>query len=247
MVVDGQRAEALVEPDAGGPERTQVASAPRRDEQPLGDDRIAPSDADREGTPVVSDRLDRGLHHRLDPSRSNTVARSSLDSGSSGPTSRGPASRTVTVAPKRAKTWASSTPIAPPPMTASEDGTSVASIASRFVQYGVDARPSMGGAHARWPTLITTARLATYAVSPTSTRPGPSSRPQPRTKRPPLRSKRSTATVSSQSSVASSRMRAATGAQSGRTSAVPAIEGTRRASASRSAARIIILDGTHPQ
>ncbi len=69
----------------------------------------------------------------------------------------------------------------------------------------------------------------------------------PRTNRPPLPSKRLTATVSSQVSVASSRMRRATGAQSGVTSEEPAMPGMRRPSASRLAARIIIFDGTHPQ
>ncbi len=65
--------------------------------------------------------------------------------------------------------------------------------------------------------------------------------------RPPFSSKRSTATWSFQLSVASSRMRWATGVQSGWTVDAPAIPGTRRASASRLAARIIILEGTHPQ
>ncbi len=45
---------------------------------------------------------------------------------------------------------------------------------------------------------------------------------------------------------AASRIRAATGAQSGCTMDAPAMPGIRRASASRLAARIIIFDGTHP-
>ena len=71
--------------------------------------------------------------------------------------------------------------------------------------------------------------------------------PWPRKNVPPLPVNRSTATLSSQSSVASALIRAATGAQSGCTCELPAMPGIRRPSASRSAARIIILDGTHPQ
>ncbi len=59
---------------------------------------------------------------------------SSLASGSSNDTSRGSASTTVTAAPKRAKTWASSAPIAPPPSTISDSGTCSAWTISRLVQ-----------------------------------------------------------------------------------------------------------------
>jgi len=57
---------------------------------------------------------------------------------------------------------------------------------------------------------------------------------------------RSAATLSSQSSVASSLIRIATVGQSGVTVDAPAMPGTRLVSAIRLAARIIILDGTHP-
>ena len=82
---------------------------------------------------------------------------------------------------------------------------------------------------------------------PTSTDMGPETRALPRMSRPPFSRRRSTATWSSQKSVASSRMRLATGAQSGVTTEVPAMPGIRRPSARRFAARTIILDGTHPQ
>jgi hypothetical protein len=73
-------------------------------------------------------------------------------------------------------------------------------------------------------------------------------RPVPRTKVAPLSVRRSTATLSSQLSVASSRMRVATTDQSGVTSPTePASPSTRRASARASAARIIIFDGMQPQ
>ena len=105
--------------------------------------------------------------------------------------------------------------MAPPPRTTIDGGASSVSIAWRFVQKGVPARPSMGGTKALVPVFTTTARRPRTTRSPTTTRRGPSRRPRPRTNRPPLPSKRSTATVSSQSSVASARMRCATGAQSG--------------------------------
>ena len=59
--------------------------------------------------------------------------------------------------------------------------------------------------------------------------------------------KRSTAALSSQMAVASTRTRRATGAQSGWTCAVPASWLTRRASATAFAARIMILVGMQPQ
>ena len=64
---------------------------------------------------------------------------------------------------------------------------------------------------------------------------------------PPLPVKRSTATWSFQSSVASSRMRFATGVKSGAICAVPAMPFTRRPSASSSAPRITIFDGMQPK
>ena len=57
---------------------------------------------------------------------------------------------------------------------------------------------------------------------------------------------RSAATLSFRWSVASSRIRCATGDQSGVTVDVPAMPGTRLVSAIRLAAGIIILEGTHP-
>ena len=151
----------------------------------------------------------------------------------------------VTWAPKRAIAWPISTPMAPPPTTRSRSGTSSAATASRFVQCGTSA--NMGGTQARAPAASTSARRAEIVSPATSTVAGPVTRARPRTKRPPLPSKRSTATVSSQKSVASSRMRRATGDQSGVTTDEPAMPGMRRPSARRSAARTIILDGMQPQ
>ena len=105
--------------------------------------------------------------------------------------------------------------MAPPPSTTSDAGTDSAWIAPRLVQYGVPARPGIGGIDGADPVLTTSAREATYVVPATSTLRGPTMRPRPRTSRPPLPVNRSAATVSSQVSVASARMRCATGAQSG--------------------------------
>src|SRR5580704_5146060 len=181
------------------------------------------------------------------PSAANTSANSAPDSGSSGPIRQDPASSTETLDPNRWNTWASSTPMAPPPSTPNDAGTSSVSMASRLVQYGVSDNPGTGGVQARVPIPTTTARPASMTRSPTATRLGPSSRPHPRMNLPPLSSKRLTATASSHESVASSRIRLATGAQSGSTVTAPAMPGTLRASPSRSADRIIILDGTQPQ
>jgi hypothetical protein len=108
-------------------------------------------------------------------------------------------------------------------MTTSDVGAAVAFSAPRLVQNGVSARPSIGGTAAVVPVLSTTPRDATTRSTPsfvsTSTVRFPASRPWPRMKRMPASSRRSTATVSSQLSVATSRMRFATGAKSGATSA----------------------------
>ena len=68
------------------------------------------------------------------PSEPRTSARTADASGSSGPTRTGAASMMVTVAPNRWNTWASSTPMAPPPSTSSDSGTDSVAIASRLVQ-----------------------------------------------------------------------------------------------------------------
>ena len=156
------------------------------------------------------------------PSARSSAPTTSPASGSSGGSSRSVPSTTVTRDPKRANICASSRPIAPPPSTVSDSGAVRAAIASRLVQCGVSARPSIGGTTGTAPAATTTARPATKTSSPTRTRPGPSRVADPRTSRPPLPSKRSTATVSSQSSVASCRMRRATGRRSGVTVVVPA-------------------------
>ena len=165
------------------------------------------------------------------PSSANAFSSTSEASGSSMATSRSATSTTVTSTPNLPKTCANSQPIGPPPSTTSEAGSSATATASRLVQYGVPSRPSIGGAVGRVPVFSTTPLRATYVVSSMRTRPGPSSTPRPRWNRAPLSSSRLTATASSQSSVASSRTRFATVAQSGFTDAVPPKSGTLRTSA----------------
>ncbi len=180
------------------------------------------------------------------PSSAKTFSISSLVSGSSGASSRSATSSTVTCEPNRANAWASSQPIGPPPMTASEAGSSATFTISRLVQYGVSASPSIGSRAGDVPTLSTTPRAPTYSSSPTRTVPVPASRPSPRTIRTPAASSRSTWESSRQWLVACLSSRVATAPQSGETSALPARSSTRRASASALAARIIILDGMQP-
>ena len=80
------------------------------------------------------------------PSAANACSRRSAASGSSCRSSRSAASTIVTRTPNRAKTWANSQPIGPPPSTTTDAGSSVSATASRLVQYGVSASPSIGGA-----------------------------------------------------------------------------------------------------
>ena len=89
------------------------------------------------------------------PSAVKTLSSSALLSGSSSGSSRAEPSTTVTLVPKRANTWASSTPIAPPPRMTSDSGASVVSIASRLVQNGVPASPGIGGMAGWLPVLST--------------------------------------------------------------------------------------------
>ena len=180
------------------------------------------------------------------PSRVKTSDTTVLTSGSSATRMRSAASSSVTCEPKRWKTWASSEPMAPAPMTARVPGAAVTFTTSRFVQYGVSANPSIGGAVGCVPVASTMPERARTCCPPTSTRPSPTSRAWAWTMVAPFSQRRSTTTVSSQPWVASERMRSATGPKSGVTLLSPATSWTSRASARAPAARIIILLGTQP-
>ena len=165
--------------------------------------------------------------------------------------SRPVASTTVTLAPKRAKTWASSDPIAPPPRTISDSGTCSVSMASRLVQNGVpgqarDRRHGRRGAG------------ADHDPAPRRAARSSPSRPEPVTGRDDRAVPAEQQAALAGEPVGGGRVvpvvgglvpdpLRATGAQSGCTVDAPAIPGIRWPSASRSAARIIILDGTQPQ
>ena len=63
----------------------------------------------------------------------------------------------------------SSTPMAPPPRMAREEGSSLGIAAWRLVQNSMGSRPGMGGIAAVLPLAITTARRATSCSPPTIT------------------------------------------------------------------------------
>jgi hypothetical protein len=80
----------------------------------------------------------------------------------------------------RASACPVSSPIGPPPRISSRSGTRSTPVASRFVHTPSSSRnPGTGGITGSEPVAITISR-AVYTASPTATRPGPSSRPAPR-------------------------------------------------------------------
>ena len=94
------------------------------------------------------------------PSAAMARATTSELSGSSSARIRGATSTSETLVPNRANAWASSAPMAPPPMTTIDAGRSGVARTSRLVQNGVSARPSTGGAAGAVPVLSTTPREA---------------------------------------------------------------------------------------
>src|SRR6266550_2119122 len=91
------------------------------------------------------------------PSRSSTVARTALASGSSMASTRFIPSMIATLTPNLANTWESSSPIGPPPRMISEGGRCSTLTASRFVQYSTSPRPGIGGIAGEVPVANTTA------------------------------------------------------------------------------------------
>ena len=166
------------------------------------------------------------------------------------PAGRRPRPR-VTRTPNRANTCASSAPIAPPPMHDQRRRAASSSLtASRLVQYGVSASPSIGGAAGRGAGVEHDAlRRGVRRRRRPRPRAAPVSRPRPRTNvAPACPPAASTATVSSQSSVASSRIRVGDRRPVG-LDRRRCRRGRRRGRPRRavSAARIIILVGTQPK
>ena len=192
------------------------------------------------------------------PSRSKTSATTAPASGSSGISRCGAASTTVTWVPKRAKPWASSQPIAPPPMTTSDAGAAVvlqrsrgSSRPARPTPRGRSARPSIGGIagavpvamHDRARRVVSSPHLDEQpAVVVAAGEPaGGADEGRPRAfeagRRPPGRPSRRWP-------------RRGCGRRPGRSPAAAARAGepsTRRDSASTSAPRRIIFDGMQPK
>ena len=154
-----------VEPDRLEAEVGDVGPPAGRDEQPVGREveRGAAGVGERHREPAVGvvhrpdlragEHLDAVGRHRArdDLRRLRLLERRGCAAR---------ASTSETVVPKRAKAWASSAPIAPPPMTTIEAGRSGVASTSRLVQNGVSARPSTGGAAGEVPVLSTTPREA---------------------------------------------------------------------------------------
>ena len=114
------------------------------------------------------------------PSRSSAVVTTADASGSSSDSSRSSTSTMVTVTPRRAKAWASSQPMAPPPSTASEPGEVVRSHTVSLVRASTSSRPGTGGSAGPAPAATMT-RSHRRTCPSTSTRPGPAKVARPST------------------------------------------------------------------
>ena len=164
---------------------------------------------------------------------------------------RSATSSTVTRTPNRENAWASSAPIAPPPMH-DQRARQLRELRRRrgWSSTACPRARRSAGPTGSVPVFSTTPlRRGVRRRRPTSTRAAGRSAGRRRARSvTPASTSRSTATWSSQSAVASSRIRACTGAQSGVTVLVPGQ--VRRPAAPRpatSAARIIILLGMQPK
>ena len=151
--------------------------------------------------------------------------------------------------PKRACTWASSQPTAPPPSTSRLAGRCCADSASSLVQVGTASSPSTGGTTAREPVATTRSVQASSRPS-TVTTPGAVTRPEPRTSTTPACSSSSAAPASSRCSATSSRRATAARKASSSVSragavVAPASSARRRAWSRASALRSIALLGMH--
>ena len=203
----------------------EVVGPSGRDEQLVGDEVLA-VDGHREPA-VVVDPLDLDADPHVDAlvaaAPPSAAALASGSSAGSDPVAPTPAGSPAT--PNRANACASSTPLGPPPTTTKVSGTSRSPSSPRgWSSTASPSSPSIGGRAGSVPVLRTTPRAASKATGPASvstrTRPGPSSRPWPRTIRTPASSSGSAWWWSVQSWLAS-RIRAATSDQSGRRSTSP--------------------------
>ena len=228
-----------------------VRAAGRRPAARLGSRRRPVPRRTCEGAVVVdAGDVDAGAHVDAVGQRARASI-TALVSGSSGPMIRSATSIRVTSTPKRAKVWASSQPIGPPPMTTRLSGSSVRRTTSRLVQNGVSASPSIGRTPGRVPVLSTTPRRATHLDLPSAAvdhdptgsveAAGAAHDPHPRLLEP-LDVAVVVPVVGGLR--APGRPRCASRAAP---AAVPPSPSTRRASASTSAARIISFEGVQPK
>ena len=145
------------------------------------------------------------------PSRRRAAATSSPTNGCSEASSRGATSTRVTVVPSRANAWPSSQPTAPPPSTSRRRGCSCVVSAWSLVQSASprSSRPVTGGRTGLLPVATTRARDQRSCRSPTTSSPGPVTRPRPRTRVAPAAETPSAVPLSSRCSAAWSRRRTA--------------------------------------
>ena len=146
VLVDLEEAGARIEPEDVQAEGGEGGPPTRGHEEALTGDLAAVGHLQGQRRAVLAGTGDGVAGAHLDPlCGRSTPAIISEASGSSIGTRRGVPSTTVTREPKRANTWASSRPMAPPPRTRSESGTSSVLMASRFVQYGSSFSPGSAG------------------------------------------------------------------------------------------------------
>ena len=236
-------------PTAAGADAGQVGPPARAHEQLGRAELLAVGQGDREAVTVVGHaaRRSRRSARRCPPGR--TLSPAAPRPPAPRAAAAGPAaSTTVTRAPKREKARASSDPIAPPPSTISDSGTCSVSMIWWLVQYGVLARPGTGGIAGVVPVAITIPRVARQQVvanrhpARRGDRAVPAEQHAAQAGEPVGR--RRVVPVVGGLGPDPLRDRRPVGAA---LADAPAMPGIRRPSASRSAARIIIFDGTQPQ
>ncbi len=190
-----------------------------------------------QGSPIIS----------VMPSASRCGRSAAPASGSSRPRNLGPASITVTLEPRRAKACPSSTPMAPPPRTAREAGSSFGIAAWRLVQNGTVSRPGTVGITAVLPLAITTARRAMSCSLPIATVRRSVSFPSPRKSLAPVASIAAAARLSSRSRAIHSVRFETLGKSTAHSTREAARTRARSASLNVSPERSKVLEGMQPQ
>ena len=181
------------------------------------------------------------------PSASRRSRRIAATSASSGPRIRSRNSTTVTRDPSRARAWAISRPIGPPPSTRRRAGRVRWEKSVSLVQKGTDANPSIGGSAGREPVAITQERAESRRPS-SSTVCGSTKRAGPkRTSAPSLQKRSSESCTWIVSMTPRTRSMTAPRSTGGRVNPGRPNSGARRACAQTAAERIRVLEGTQPK